>query len=172
MGNTIKLGLIADTHIPTRARELPARLSEIFRDVDHIIHAGDYVNYSVIEELQKIAPMTGCYGNMDPTILKNKLTKVATLKIENLVIKVIHDLGWGSRIKKLQKSGQFDVLVYGHTHKPSIKKEKNLILINPGSATNAFRTSNSVGILYITPENIDCEILNYHCLKAGGFLLP
>lgn len=158
MGNTIKIGLISDTHIPTRARELPERISEIFRDVDHILHAGDYVNYSVIEDLQRIAPVTGCYGNMDPTILKNKLPKVATIKIEDWVIKMIHDLGRGSRIKELQKSG-VNIIVHGHTHKSSIKREKNLLIINPGSATNSFITSNSAGILYLTQDSTDVEII-------------
>ena len=156
---TIKIGLISDTHIPTRAKRLPDRIFEIFRDADHIIHAGDYVNHSVIERLQKIAPVTGCYGNMDPTVLKNKLSKVATLKIANTTIKVIHDLGWGSRIKELQKSEPINVIVHGHTHKSSIQREGDLVIINPGSATNAFITAPSVGILYITPDSIDCEIV-------------
>jgi len=158
MGKTSKIGILSNTHIPTRARELPGRLIESFRDVDHIIHAGDYVNFSVIEDLQKIAPVTGCYGNMDPTFLKNKLPKVATIKIEDWVIKVIHDLGRGSRIKELQKSG-VNIVVHGHTHKSSIKREKNLLIINPGSATNSFITSNSAGILYLTPDSTDVEII-------------
>ena len=156
---TIKIGLISDTHIPTRAKRLPDKVFETFRDADHIIHAGDYVNYSVIEALQKIAPVTGCYGNMDPTVLKNKLSKVGILKLEQKVIKVIHNLRWGSRIKELQKSGQVDVIVHGHTHKSSIKRENNLVLINPGSATSAFVTTPSIGLLYITPDFIDCEIV-------------
>lgn len=156
---TIKIGLISDTHIPTRAKGLPDKVFETFQDVDHIIHAGDYVKYSVIEMLQKIAPLTGCYGNMDPTVLKNKLSKVVILKLENRVIKVIHNLGWGSRIKELQKSGQVDVIVHGHTHKSSIKRENNLVLVNPGSATNAFVATASIGLLYISPDFIDCEIV-------------
>ncbi len=158
MSPTLKIGLLSDTHIPTRSRALPEKIFEIFQDVDHIIHAGDYVNYSVIEDLQKIAPVTGCYGNMDPLVLKKKLTKVATLKIENRLIKVIHDLGWGSRIKELQETGA-DVIVHGHTHESSIRKEKNLLIINPGSTITAFITSKSVGLLYITPDYIDCEIV-------------
>ena len=158
MGNITKIGILSDTHIPTRARELPKRLGEVFGDVDHIIHAGDYVNYSVIVDLQKLAPITGCYGNMDPTTLKNKLPKVATLRIEDWVIKIIHNLGRGSRIKAFQKSG-VNIIIHGHTHKSSIKREKNLLIINPGSATNSFITSNTVGILYLTQDSTDVEII-------------
>lgn len=153
-----KIGLISDTHIPTRARELPAQLFEIFGDVDHIIHAGDYVDHSVISNLQKIAPITGCYGNMDPTSLKNELLKVVTLKIENHIIKIIHNLGGGARIKEFKSAGA-TIIIHGHTHKVSIKREPSLLIINPGSATNSFITSNSVGLLYLTEDSAECEIV-------------
>ena len=158
MGKTIKLGILSDTHIPTRARELPKRLGEVFGDVDHIIHAGDYVNYSVIVDLQKLAPITGCYGNMDPTTLKNKLPKVATIKLDDWVIKIIHNLGSGSRIKEFQKSG-VNIIIHGHTHRSSVKREKNLLIINPGSATNSFSSAKSVGVLYLTQDSTDVEII-------------
>jgi len=66
MRKIIKIGLIADTHIPTRLRELPARIFEVFQGTDYIVHAGDYVRVSVIDELQSFAPVIGCVGNMDP----------------------------------------------------------------------------------------------------------
>ncbi len=95
---------------------------------------------------------------MDPSILKNKLTKVATLKFEDRIIKVIHNLGWGSKIKEFKKSG-VNIIIHGHTHKSSIKNEKNLLLINPGSATNSFITSDSVGVLYLTSDSTHTEII-------------
>ncbi len=156
MGKTIKIGILSDTHIPTRARKLPDL--EIFRDSDYIIHAGDYVTPAVIDELKKIAPFVGCHGNMDKYPLKNELPKIATLKIENLVIKIIHDLGGGSKIKELKKE-KVNVIVHGHTHKKSVEKT-DILIINPGSATSSFYDTNSVGILYITSDNIDYEFVD------------
>ena len=157
MSKVIKIGVISDTHIPTRASDLPNL--EPFGDVEYIIHAGDYVSYSVIEELQRIAPVVGCHGNMDPDNLRKRLPKVATLTIGEKTIKIIHDLGWGSRnIKKLQKS-PVDVIVHGHTHKPSIKKESNLTIVNPGSATNSFYHPDSIGVLYLHPDMVEFEII-------------
>ncbi|HUX99830.1 MAG TPA: YfcE family phosphodiesterase [Candidatus Deferrimicrobium sp.] len=157
MGNYIKVGVLSDTHIPTRARKLPNL--EKFQDVDYIIHAGDYVNLSVIEDLQKIAPVIGCHGNMDPAALKKKLPEIATLEIGTKIVKIIHDLGWESKIIKKMKKEKVDVIVHGHTHKASIKKGETLLIVNPGSATNSFLASNSIGVLYFYPDNIEFEII-------------
>ena len=157
---TIKIGLLSDTHIPTRARVLPARLTEIFQDADYIIHAGDYVNATVIEDLQKIAPVVGCYGNMDPHQLKNRLPRVAALKVDDIIIKVVHDLSGRFRLKEIQKAGQVDVIVHGHTHKKSVERVGELLIINPGSATNSFYTPNSIGILYLMTDQIDYELID------------
>jgi putative phosphoesterase len=157
MGKFTKIGVLSDTHIPTRARMLP-RL-EMFQDVDYIIHAGDYVNLSVIEDLQKIAPIIGCHGNMDPSVLKKNLPEIATLETGTKIVKIIHDLGWESKTMKQMQKEKVDVIVHGHTHKASIKKEGDLLIVNPGSATSSFFRHNSVGILYLYPDNIDFDII-------------
>ena len=59
------IGLISDTHIPKRAMCIPQRVFEIFKNVDFIIHAGDLVELTVIDELEQIAPVLAVHGNMD-----------------------------------------------------------------------------------------------------------
>ena len=59
------IGLISDTHIPKRAMCVPKRVFEIFENVDYIIHAGDLVELSVVDELEQIAPVLAVHGNMD-----------------------------------------------------------------------------------------------------------
>ena len=59
------IGLISDTHIPDRARELPEKVIEAFENVELIIHAGDLTSPKVIEELENIAPVMAVQGNMD-----------------------------------------------------------------------------------------------------------
>jgi 3',5'-cyclic AMP phosphodiesterase CpdA len=73
----ITIGLISDTHIPTRADKLPEKVSEIFKDVDFIIHSGDFVSLSVAEELEKIAPLYAVQGNMDFQEIREKYPKFA-----------------------------------------------------------------------------------------------
>src|SRR5579859_1446384 len=61
------LGLISDTHMPVRCAELPPALSELFRDVDLILHAGDVGELWVLDQLSQIAPVIAVYGN-DETV--------------------------------------------------------------------------------------------------------
>ncbi|MHA1650815.1 MAG: metallophosphoesterase family protein [Candidatus Helarchaeota archaeon] len=156
---TIKIGVLSDTHIPTRASNLPEEIFEIFQNVQYIIHAGDYVSLSVIEELEKIAPVIGCHGNMDPYDLKNQLPRIATLEVEENIIKIIHDLSGRSQLKKLQKSGPVDIIIHGHTHRMSVEKLESVLILNPGSATNSFLTPDSVGLLYLAPNDVDYELI-------------
>jgi len=58
------VGLISDTHGLLRAEALAALAGS-----DHIIHAGDIGDESILDELRKIAPVTAVYGNVDSTIM-------------------------------------------------------------------------------------------------------
>ena len=59
------IGLISDTHIPDRAKEIPQKVFDAFSEVDLILHAGDLTSLKVIEDLEKIAPVMAIQGNMD-----------------------------------------------------------------------------------------------------------
>ncbi|MDI6847305.1 MAG: metallophosphoesterase [Candidatus Bathyarchaeia archaeon] len=159
------VGLIADTHIPVRAREIPRRVFEVFEGVDFIIHAGDLVDLSVIDELEQLAPVLAVYGNMDGPEIRGKLPKTNSVKVSDWKIGVMHDPGalFGmGKMREIAKQNGFNVLVYGHTHNPSIKWEGKTLFINPGSPTNPlppFITKPTVALLRITKEKIMPEII-------------
>ncbi|MGB9741217.1 MAG: metallophosphoesterase [Candidatus Bathyarchaeia archaeon] len=159
------VGLISDTHIPVRAKSLPNRVFEVFEKVDFIVHAGDLVDMSVIDELEQMAPVLAVYGNMDGPEVRGKLPKMNSFKIFEWKIGVMHDPGalFGmSKMREIVKQNGFNVLVYGHTHNPSIKWEGDILFINPGSPTNPippFVVKPSVGLLRVTKENITPEIV-------------
>ncbi|MHA1129952.1 MAG: metallophosphoesterase family protein [Candidatus Helarchaeota archaeon] len=159
MSKTLKIGVLSDTHIPTRARALPAKIFEIFVDVDYILHAGDYVTLSVIKDLERIAPVIGCRGNMDHHAVKQRLPQVASLEVEGKIIKIIHDLRGGLKIKNIQDSAPVDIIIHGHTHRQSVERQESVLIINPGSATNSFGCPNSVGVLYLTHTTINFELI-------------
>lgn len=159
------VGLIADTHIPARARSIPKRVFEIFENVDFIVHAGDLVELAVIDELEQLAPVLAVYGNMDGPEVSGALPKLNSLKIFDWKIGVIHDPGalFGmGKMREIVKQNDFNVLVYGHTHNSSIKWDRNILFINPGSPTNPippFITKPSVALVRVTKEKITPEIL-------------
>jgi putative phosphoesterase len=159
------IGLISDTHIPTRSRYLPKKVLQTFQDVDYIIHAGDLVELAVIDELEQLAPVLAVHGNMDGPDVSGALPKLNSLKIAEWKIGVMHDpsiqLGM-NKMRELTRQHNFNVFVYGHTHTPNIKWEGKNLYINPGSPTNPeppFLTKPTVGILKITKESIIPEII-------------
>lgn len=159
------VGLIADTHIPKRALCVPQRVFEIFKNVDFIIHAGDLVELSVIDELEQIAPVLAVQGNMDGFEISNALPKLNSLKIFDYKIGVMHDpktVNGSNEMLQLAKQNGFNVFVYGHTHSSRIKWEEKTLFINPGSPTDPASLINkpSVGLLKITKESIIPQIID------------
>jgi len=162
---TKNIGLISDTHIPARAREIPKRVFEIFEKVDYIVHAGDLVDLSVIDKLEQLAPVLAVYGNMDGPEIRGKLPKMNSVKVFDWKIGVMHDPGtlFGiGKMREIAKQNGFNVLVYGHTHHPSIKWEGEILFINPGSPTNPlppFIAKPTVALLKIMKDKIYPEIV-------------
>ncbi|MCS4542068.1 MAG: metallophosphoesterase [Euryarchaeota archaeon] len=159
------IGVISDTHIPKRSMEIPVKVFEIFKDVDLIIHAGDLVEIEVVRDLKKHAPVVAVYGNMDPYDVREKLPGMESVKIFDWKIGVVHDVGalWGIKeMKKIAKENDFDVLIFGHTHRPFVKEDEGILFFNPGSPTNPlppFIIKPSVGLLKITKEKIEPIII-------------
>jgi len=159
------VGLVSDTHIPVRARSLPNRIFEVFEKADFIVHAGDLVELSIIDELEQMAPVLAVYGNMDGSEIREKLPKLNSVKVCDWKVGVVHDPGalFGMRkMRKIAKQNSFSVLVYGHTHAASMKWEEDILFINPGSPTDPippFITKPTVALLRITKEKIIPEII-------------
>lgn len=159
------VGLISDTHIPVRAKSIPKEVFKVFEDVEFILHAGDLVSLSVIDELEQTSPVLAVYGNMDELDVRNKLPRMDSFKLFNWKIGVTHDPGTLFGIRKMReiaRQNKFDVLVYGHTHRPSTKWDENILFLNPGSPTDpipTFIVRPSVALLRISKERIMPEII-------------
>ncbi|MCW4010537.1 MAG: metallophosphoesterase [Candidatus Bathyarchaeota archaeon] len=160
------VGLISDTHIPSRAKAIPEYVFRVFENVDYIIHAGDLVDLSVIEELERCAPVLAVHGNMDSANLCSVLPEVDSMKLMDYKIGVIHDPGslYGmEKLREVAKQNLFDVLVFGHTHSSSVKWEGKTLFVNPGSPTcpePPFLCKPTVGLLKITKQAVTPEIIH------------
>ena len=162
---TKTIGLVSDTHIPVRAREIPKQVFRIFDNVDFIIHAGDLVQLAVIDELEQLAPVLVVYGNMDGPEIRGKLPKMNAFKIFDWKIGVTHNPSalFGMRkMREIARMHDFNVLVYGHTHSANVRWNGNTLFINPGSPTNPihpFMTKPTVGLLRVSKDKIEPEIV-------------
>lgn len=152
------IGLISDTHIPNRRKELPKEVIKAFKDakVDLIIHAGDFVDLSIVPVLEKIAPLEAVHGNMCRPEVKTRFPSKKVIEIENLTLGITHGNGGSSEyydgLFALFKSeiSRLDIIISGHTHKPEAKLLNGIQIINPGSPTDKhFAPRNTVAILEI-----------------------
>ncbi len=162
---TKTVGLISDTHVPKRAAKIPQKVFDIFQNVDFIVHAGDLVELSVIDELEQAAPVLAVHGNMDSPQANESLPTLNSLKIFDWKIGVMHDpdaLNGSDKMRYIAEENAFNVLVYGHTHTPRIKWEGEILFINPGSPTDpaSFLNKPSVGLLQITRKAIKPQIID------------
>ena len=159
------VGLISDTHIPTKAKAIPEKALNALKNASLIVHAGDLIQLSVVDDLEKLAPVMAVCGNADRHEVKERLPNMDSVRIYHWKIGVIHDAGalWGTRkMKRIAKQNSFDVLVFGHTHRPTFKQENKALFINPGSPTNPlppFLVKPTIALLRITREKIEPEII-------------
>lgn len=156
------IGLISDTHIPDRMRELPEKVFEAFKDVEMILHAGDVTSQEVIEKLEEIAPVTAIQGNTD-RIVGLDLPKTVVVEAEELKIGVIHGEVYPradtQQLHYLAKQLDVDILVSGHSHQPKVEKVEDVLLINPGSPTVPRLADRTIMILEINKKEVDVELV-------------
>jgi len=139
----MRLLLLADTHVPRRARELPAQVWDEVDAADVVVHAGDWVDVALLDALESRAQrLVAVYGNNDGAPLRERLPEVATVELDGLRVAVVHETG-GRERRESRCARLFpdaDVLVFGHSHIPwDTTAETGLRLLNPGSPTDRRR---------------------------------
>ncbi|TDC36313.1 metallophosphoesterase [Micromonospora sp. KC213] len=136
----MRLVLIADTHLPKRARDLPAPVWSAVADADVVVHAGDWVEPALLDALSaRSRRLIGVYGNNDGPELRARLPEVARADLDGLRLAVVHETGPKER-REQRCAARFpdtDLLVFGHSHIPwDSVAPGGLRLLNPGSPTD------------------------------------
>ena len=131
--------VIADTHVPRRARALPENLLVHLGCADLIVHAGDLMVGGLLHELRAYAPVRAVRGNLDPPDLD--LPETLELDFGGAKVAMIHDSGrkQGRRARLRRRFPDARVVVFGHSHIPFLEDEDGLMLLNPGSPTDKRR---------------------------------
>jgi len=139
----LRLLLLADTHLPRRARDLPAEVWAAVDAADVVVHAGDWVDVAALDALEaRAARLVAVYGNNDGPALRQRLPLVARAELAGLRFAVVHETGPASG-REQRMAARFpdtDVLVFGHSHIPwDTVAPGGLRLLNPGSPTDRRR---------------------------------
>jgi len=116
----MKIGIISDTHNVLR-EEVVAYLE----GCDAIIHAGDVCKEEIIIQLNEITKTFAVRGNNDKF---RGLPDHLELELGGIKIYVVHDK------KDIPKSvDNFDLVIYGHSHKYEYDVRDRITYLNPGS---------------------------------------
>ena len=156
------VGLIADTH---DNRATSAKAVQVFneRRAGLVIHAGDFVAPFNFREFSKLrARLVGVFGNNDGEQfgLREKFSGIGEIYsapyefyYSGKRILLMHD-PWS--LEALCKSGVYDIIIYGHTHEPEVRKEETLV-VNPGECGGWLNGRSTIGVLDLS--TMDVEII-------------
>jgi uncharacterized protein len=140
---SVRVLLLADTHVPRRAKDLPAEVWRGVESADVVVHAGDWVDVGLLDSLEaRSGRLVGVYGNNDGPELRARLPEVARETIGGVRFGVVHETGAATgRERRCEEAyGELDVLVFGHSHIPwDTVTPRGLRLLNPGSPTDRRR---------------------------------
>jgi putative phosphoesterase len=153
------IGVISDTH-----GRLDPRVVELFRPVEHIVHAGDIGDESVVRGLRDLAPVDCVRGNNDRTgeVARYPLTRVAYVAGHRLLLR--HQVSLPQReddpfLVDCRAAG-VTAVIFGHSHMPLAATRDGMLFFNPGSAgPRRFKSVPSAGLLRLRPDYIDSEII-------------
>ncbi|MCS7242785.1 MAG: metallophosphatase family protein [Candidatus Caldatribacterium sp.] len=134
------VAILSDTHIPERLKVLPEYLTSFLQSVDCILHAGDIVEWWVLEELSQFAPVYAVCGNMDTPSVCTRLPAKRVVELEGVRIGLVHGRGSPEEAEKVALTSfaeeNVNVVVYGHSHRPLLVWRREFLLVNPGSPTD------------------------------------
>lgn len=162
----MKIGIISDTHARKNISRLTDIITSRFKDVDIIMHAGDYTTSKVIYMIKKFKPFAGVFGNNDGDDVKKLVKEKEIYTAFNKRIGLCHSYGNGDKALDcaydIFKDDNVDIIIFGHSHQPIITTKGRILMLNPGSLTHKKSGGwNSYIILTIEKENAHAELYFY-----------
>lgn len=163
----MRIGLIADSHVPSSVKELWPQVKVAFEGVDLILHAGDIYDPVCLDWLEEIAPVVAAKGNGDSIFLRDPRVKATqVIEVAGRKIGMVHILYYPDmavdKVMDYHFGGPVDVIVFGDSHFETIERNNGVLLVNPGSPTLPHQMTTrlgTVGILDITTEGAEARIV-------------
>jgi putative phosphoesterase len=146
------VGVLSDTHGLLRPEVLP-----LFKGADLILHAGDIGRAGILEELRTIAPVLAVRGNNDSGDWASRICEFETTTIGSVRIYILHDV---KTMPENAVAAGVEVVVSGHSHRPSVVRRGPILFLNPGSAgPRRFKLPISIARLFIEGTTADAELI-------------
>jgi putative phosphoesterase len=147
-----RIGIISDTHGLLRPEAVA-----FLRGSDYIVHAGDIGDAAVLSELSAVAPVTAVRGNNDNGQWAETIAETEVLKVGAVSVYVLHDL---AHLDLNPAAAGYQVVVSGHSHKPSMERRGDVLYLNPGSAgPRRFKLPIAVAELKVTGGAVEGRLV-------------
>jgi uncharacterized protein len=167
------IGLISDTHIPEVEKHLPPEVIQAFQGVDLILHAGDIYSPSVLDELERVAPVLAAAGDDDSgeTLKDPRVKEKQIFKLSGYTIWLVHmrpyhiaTPWWRNQHPAGKSNGEDapDIVIFGHEHTTVVEELHNVLYINSGSPTflHYQRGLGTAGILELQDHQREARIFD------------
>jgi putative phosphoesterase len=146
------VGVISDTHGLLRPGALAA-----LAGVEHIVHAGDVGDPAILDRLREVAPLTAIRGNVDENGICGRLPATEMVELGGCYLYVVHAL---EDLDIDPVAAGVSVVIYGHSHKPSMQERRGVLYLNPGSAgPRRFSLPVSVALLRLEDLQASAEVV-------------
>jgi putative phosphoesterase len=155
-----RVGLISDTHGLLRPQA-----TAFLRGSDFIVHAGDIGSGNILRELGAIAPVTAVRGNNDTGPWAQAVSETEVLQVGEIFIYVLHNL---AELDVDPVAAGFQVIVSGHSHKPSIEERRGVLYVNPGSSgPRRFKLPIAVAELRVVGDSVKAQVVELEVSSAA-----
>lgn len=169
---TVRVAVVADTHLPRFGRSLPGPLLRGFADagIEHVIHCGDWVEPFVVDLFEAVAPVDGVAGNNDPPAIVDRFGLTRIVDVAGVRIGITHGHVGPTRVTTLERARlafatdpDIAAICFGHSHIASvIRAADGPLLVNPGSPTDKRRQPRySWALLTVDGKKVDAEIQSF-----------
>ncbi len=183
----MKIGIIADTHLPSAGPELSAEIAQALEGVDLILHCGDIYIAPCLDWLERIAPVKAVRGILDHLQDDPRTEgRTRTLELEGHTIGMTHELIIPVPVIRSKEIvpgaiGRFfppdasisdamtevfgapvDIVLAGFTHETLIEEHEGILFINPGSATwpSQKMMPGTLAVLELTADKREARIVD------------
>ncbi|EPY2273731.1 metallophosphoesterase family protein [Clostridium sp. FAM 1755] len=163
----MKIGVISDTHMDKHTSKIDKLIDKCFKDVDLIIHLGDFTSIRVLEKIKKKKKVIGVWGNNDRGRLRQELKEKEIVTLNGYKVGLFHGHGTEKntldRVYNIFKDDNVDIILFGHSHQPMIKTKNKTLIINPGSPSKKIRERwFSYVVLSLKKDKIEAKICFYN----------
>jgi putative phosphoesterase len=162
----VLLAVISDTHLPRGRRHLPEACLERLAAADLILHAGDFIAASVLEEIAAIGPpLHAVHGNVDELEVAMRLPAARMVRAGGARIAMVHDAGAAAgRLARMRRRfADADAVVFGHSHIPLHEQDASdgFQIFNPGSPTDRRRQlRHTMGLARVEDGRVAFELID------------